>query len=1074
VTIVRTLEAVVTAVTMAKTTKTSPEVAPGVAGGPGCAPPGGCGGARGGEDGPGVDLPDIFCSLGSLIAEGRLPREWEQGGRGEARGYYEGPHVELPGKISRHKCSPNNPLCQKNELFRKHMLLLWQNNVPMCVEVLMSPECPGTLRAGLAVTSVPEPGTVLLEQWTVAVLPANLSSGPLMTSLALLQAVRSYLHFSQLSAWYSRSNGRSPWNILVRITIPGEEFATKFDRSPEAHYFPIASAGASSAISVSVRSLPRTEEPPAMPCSHVHAQPTEEEEAGKQGEAGSLPAHSSPQDLRRSLGKARLAAETDCPGRLTKSDSLDSMLGDSLLDPPQNKSKMAPRRYQSPSRCGSPSHEAPEPLYSAPPSYTETIASRLGPQSNPDDRLDRHDLLRRRDLTLFHGLHPRLLTGPRLSLPPRPPGPRPTLPCRAIPALATDRLPGTCTRQGKHVCEDHEVDEGDRHREDSDKESLSHSPSPPSSAYQQAELGAKQKGWSGRVGRCSRPYSRDSSADSSQESHRPEKENCLEKEGGSGLEEGRSREVDYLPCKDADYSDLERDISPKEMKSVLQSLAVARGSPVPGCSKESRRGSKGEEVGDYPTSSSTLEDLILCTKSRQPSIDDLAVEGSRMVEVYRTELPPPQTLPVLLGRDQLGFGSKGVVDVLERLTQYSTASSSSTTSPLSPTPSIPSLPPRPTSSPTLSVADLCQHLETKCCLEEEDGEQKELLPQQPRTRCASETSPRKDHLLDPLDIGFESFEFDWSRYDSAVERVEKRSAEEEEDDDSVPSSNKKNAFRKSLNSATSMVFHRRTGLPLTSSPAPMRRGVKFDFDSGISNPKDIKRALFEPQSPEESECGSPKKKKRDPRRLLSTSAPASISGNNLLGNFEESVLNGRLEPASTVEGFTAEIGASGSFQPRHLSFPVTVFFYTLCENSTIASPYLGHINLGKKGYRVPEKGTIQLTLFNPLGTVVKMFVVMYDLSDMPPSSQTFLRQRTLYMPCEESDGHPDSRKWLRYLIHLRLASSKTGKIYLHTDIRMIIFRKSDMDTATDYTPGKGFELRSFTNGPTNPKFSPRK
>merc|ERR1712192_255549 len=103
-----------------------------------------------------------------------------------------------------------------------------------------------------------------------------------------------------------------------------------------------------------------------------------------------------------------------------------------------------------------------------------------------------------------------------------------------------------------------------------------------------------------------------------------------------------------------------------------------------------------------------------------------------------------------------------------------------------------------------------------------------------------------------------------------------------------------------------------------------------------------------------------------------------------------------------------------------------------------------------------------------------MFVVMYDLSDMPPSSQTFLRQRTLYMPCDQSDAHPDSRKWLRYLTHLRLASSKTGKIYLHTDVRMIIFRKSDLDTATDYTPGKGFELRSFTRGPTNPKFSPRK
>jgi len=52
----------------------------------------------------------------------------------------------------------------------------------------------------------------------------------------------------------------------------------------------------------------------------------------------------------------------------------------------------------------------------------------------------------------------------------------------------------------------------------------------------------------------------------------------------------------------------------------------------------------------------------------------------------------------------------------------------------------------------------------------------------------------------------------------------------------------------------------------------------------------------------------------------------------------------------------------------------------------------------KKGYNVPRAGTIQLTLFNPLKTVVKMFVVPYDLTDMPPGSCTFLRQRTLYTP----------------------------------------------------------------------------
>ena len=34
------------------------------------------------------------------------------------------------------------------------------------------------------------------------------------------------------------------------------------------------------------------------------------------------------------------------------------------------------------------------------------------------------------------------------------------------------------------------------------------------------------------------------------------------------------------------------------------------------------------------------------------------------------------------------------------------------------------------------------------------------------------------------------------------------------------------------------------------------------------------------------------------------------------------------------------------------------------------------------------------TLFNPNKTVVKMFVVLYDFSDMPPRAQTFLRQKT--------------------------------------------------------------------------------
>lgn len=301
----------------------------------------------------------------------------------------------------------------------------------------------------------------------------------------------------------------------------------------------------------------------------------------------------------------------------------------------------------------------------------------------------------------------------------------------------------------------------------------------------------------------------------------------------------------------------------------------------------------------------------------------------------------------------------------------------------------------------------------------------------------------------------------------------------------VPSQMEQAKFRKDLDSAASMVFHSRTGLPLTSSPAPVRRGKScFDFDSSINSVSAIRSALYSTSfsTDEESESeGS----------IVSPCSPEILSTNRvdvppvkyrrkghssgLLGSFEESVLNGRLEPVSTVHGFTAELGASGSFVPKHLVVPVTVFFYTLGETDKVSLPYLSHINLGKKGYNVPKSGTVQVTLFNPLGTVVKMFVIMYDLQDMPPNSQTFIRQRTLYMPTNCNDANLEwGPKWLRYLIHLRFLSSKSGKIYLHSDIRMIIFRKCDMDTATAHGIEMSYELRSFTHMPANPRYSPRK
>ncbi|KAM3938723.1 atos homolog protein B isoform 1-T3 [Leptodactylus fuscus] len=233
-------------------------------------------------------------------------------------------------------------------------------------------------------------------------------------------------------------------------------------------------------------------------------------------------------------------------------------------------------------------------------------------------------------------------------------------------------------------------------------------------------------------------------------------------------------------------------------------------------------------------------------------------------------------------------------------------------------------------------------------------------------------------------------------------------------------------------------------------------------------------------------------KSRTLRSLRKGQAGRSCTGNwakscisrSLLGNFEESILKGRFAPCGQIEGFTAEIGASGSYCPQHVTLPVEVTYFHISEHSA-PSPFLGVIDLdavGRKGYNVPSTGTIQVTLFNPNKTVVKMFLVTYDFKDMPVNHVTFLRHRIFLVPVQENDGENEgppsasgeaaakekAKRILCYLMHLRFQRSKSGKIYLNEDIRLLFSRKSiEMDTGIPY------ELKSFTEAPKNPKYSPR-
>lgn len=56
---------------------------------------------------------------------------------------------------------------------------------------------------------------------------------------------------------------------------------------------------------------------------------------------------------------------------------------------------------------------------------------------------------------------------------------------------------------------------------------------------------------------------------------------------------------------------------------------------------------------------------------------------------------------------------------------------------------------------------------------------------------------------------------------------------------------------------------------------------------------------------------------------------------------QESILKGRFAPSGRIEGFTAEIGASGSYCPQHVTLPVDVTYFDISEHS-VPSPFLVH------------------------------------------------------------------------------------------------------------------------------------
>lgn len=103
----------------------------------------------------------------------------------------------------------------------------------------------------------------------------------------LISAIRSQLHFSQISAWLATDSGRklSTKNLHYRITTPGETYeVSKFTKKAVRHNFPLTDVGGGVAVSVTYLSAPRTATIPDVECRKCGIVPKKEEEDVKKEE----------------------------------------------------------------------------------------------------------------------------------------------------------------------------------------------------------------------------------------------------------------------------------------------------------------------------------------------------------------------------------------------------------------------------------------------------------------------------------------------------------------------------------------------------------------------------------------------------------------------------------------------------------------------------------------------------------------------------------------------------------------------------------------------------------------------
>ncbi|XP_069480951.1 atos homolog protein A isoform X2 [Ambystoma mexicanum] len=954
------------------------------------------------------DAEEFLVSLALLITEGRTP---EYSAKGRTEGFHCPPAKSSEPVSTKHECSDKVAQCCQARRTRSEVVVLWKNNIPIMVEVMLLPDCcysdDGSTAEG---SDLKDPAikqdAMLLERWLLEPVPRQ-SGDRFIEEKTLLLAVRSFVFFSQLSAWLSVSHGAVPRNILYRVSAADGELQWSFSQPPTEHMFPVPNVSHNVALKVSVQSLPRQSNYPVLNCS-IHTNLTfyekriQEHERSTRQHFDSLalepqivpgtqhsfgkqawtvtPEHVlhartclSP-DLSIALRHCQLCTTTSC-GYDTESSQSKARCCKSIGD-------SKPQLHETPSRTFKSfslvSPLAPNPLC-PPPAIVEAnplIGSLLQERQDVIARIAQH--LIHCDPPTSH-INGRLFNG-----------------------------------------HDSSSSRSKRFWNSGDENMLKNVTEASSTFNYSLYSSVAEEDAESKIG--AKPHTPCSST-------RPSGDHKTSPKPQARRKLFLTQSIEPVSC------------------TFLQSL---------------------NKITNPPTCTT----LSPCKEKASVNVETLIADSPLKDKV--TNINISKHCSSCKATDYICTNTYNPKAILDKdcFTDVS--------SPLHVEHS------EKQGSDKVTVASV--HIKKLRCLNEDSSktnvnEQKIQLINIEHLKKANNSftcTDKPDKLKtahneneDPRNIECR-ISHDRNCIANSLTNCEQRKSENLTKTIPLKHSSvwKKHEFR-SFDGSSTNAFHPGTGLPLLSSPVPQRKTKSgyFDLDTSFLQLKSLSTRSTQQYLNTEDFPDS------FDSYLLSASAPPATSL-SLLGNFEESVLNYRLEPLGIVDGFTADVGASGLFCPTHMTLPVEVSFYSVSDDNA-PSPYMGVItleSLGKRGYRVPPSGTIQVTLFNPNNTVVKMFVVIYDLREMPANQQTFLRQRTFSIPVkkevsgnvkEESLLNTEERT-LRYLIHLRFQSSKSGKIYLHRDVRLLFSRKS-----MEVDSGAVYKLKSYTESPTNPQFSPR-